>query len=172
MTVKEVIKRILGIYDYDRYVEKLIYKSIKIYHSGGKINMWRGIRLYNKIRRKYNCHVCPSIVLGKNPYIAHAQNLQIGKTAIIGDNCRIYPNVSIIAAVKGDQERYSTHKRTHAKIGNNCLLGTKCLIIGPVNIGNDVTIGAGAIVTKDVPDHTVVKNVNQFRKKREDEKFY
>jgi hypothetical protein len=36
-------------------------------------------------------------------------------------------------------------------------------------IGDDVTIGAGAIVTKDVPSHSIVKGLNQIRPKRPDE---
>lgn len=36
-------------------------------------------------------------------------------------------------------------------------------------IGDDVTIGAGAMVTKDVPSHSVVKGLNQIRPKRPDE---
>ena len=43
------------------------------------------------------------------------------------------------------------------------------LVKGPVTVGDDVTIGAHAVVSKDVPSHTVVKNVNEFRAKRDDE---
>lgn len=42
-------------------------------------------------------------------------------------------------------------------------------VIGPVTIGDDVTIGACAIVTKDVPSHSVVKGLNQIRPKRPEE---
>ena len=41
-------------------------------------------------------------------------------------------------------------------IGNNCYFGYGCTIMGPVKIGNNVTIGAGSVVTKDIPDNAIV----------------
>lgn len=166
---KDLIKRMLGVYEFDRVAEKQVKKSIELFHKRGKINFWRSIRLYNKIRSKYNCNIYPGIEVGENLYIAHSHNVLIGRTAIIGNNCKIYPNSYIIAAVKGDELRWSKRERRHAKIGDNCIIGNSALIIGPITIGDNVTIGAGAIVTKDVPSNTVVKNTNEFRKKTFDE---
>ena len=167
--MKDFIKRILGIYEFDRLAEKLIKKSIYLYHKGDKFNFWRAIRIYNKIRKNYNCNIFPGISVGENLYIAHAHNVLIGKTTIIGNNCKFYPNSYIVAAVKGDEERWNNRERRHAKIGNDCIIGNSALIIGPIEIGNDVTIAAGAIVTKNVPDHSVVKNTNEIRPKNKDE---
>ena len=44
-------------------------------------------------------------------------------------------------------------------VGDNCYVGTGAIIIGPVTIGNNVTIAAGAVVTKDVPDNAIVAGV-------------
>lgn len=44
-------------------------------------------------------------------------------------------------------------------IGDNCYISTGVTILGPIKIGNNVTIGAGAVVTKDVPDNCVVAGV-------------
>lgn len=41
-------------------------------------------------------------------------------------------------------------------IGDNVKLGASVTIIGPVKIGNNVIIGAGSVVTKDIPDNSVV----------------
>lgn len=41
-------------------------------------------------------------------------------------------------------------------IGDNVSLGCNVIIIGGVHIGNNVTIGAGAVVVKDVPDNAIV----------------
>ncbi len=163
--IKRIIKIVLGIYDYDREAEKLIYKSIQLYHRGGKINQWRAIRLYNYIRRTFCCNIYPGITIGSGTYIAHAHDVCIGKTAVIGNNCRIYPHSDITAAVKNDSMR----QRRHAIIGDDCILGNGCTVIGPIKVGDNVTIAARAIVTKDVPSHMVVKNVNEFRAKTSDE---
>jgi serine O-acetyltransferase len=47
-------------------------------------------------------------------------------------------------------------------IGDNCYIGTGVTILGPIKIGNNVTIGAGSIVVKDVPDNAVIAG-NQAR---------
>ena len=60
--------------------------------------------------------------------------------------------------------------RRHAQIGNDVILGSGCTIIGPVTIGCNCIIGARAIVTKDIPDNSVVIGTNQIRMRREDEK--
>lgn len=44
-------------------------------------------------------------------------------------------------------------------IGDNCYIGVGVSVLGPVTIGNNVTIAAGAVVIKDVPDNAVVAGV-------------
>ena len=44
-------------------------------------------------------------------------------------------------------------------VGNNCYFGLNAKILGPVTIGDNVTIGANAVVTKDIPDNAVVGGV-------------
>ena len=44
-------------------------------------------------------------------------------------------------------------------IGDNCYIGTGVTILGPLTIGNNVTIAAGAVVLSDVPDNAVVAGV-------------
>ena len=43
--------------------------------------------------------------------------------------------------------------------GDNCYLGIGCKLFGSVRIGNNVTVGANAVVTKDIPDNAVVGGV-------------
>lgn len=41
-------------------------------------------------------------------------------------------------------------------IGDNCLVGNYAVIMPGIHIGNSVVVGAGSIVTKDVPDNCIV----------------
>ena len=70
----------------------------------------------------------------------------------IGDKCAITSGVKIIThyvhSAKGKGHWYTYGK---VKIGNNVHIGLNALIIQPVTIGDDVIIGAGAVVTKDIP---------------------
>lgn len=44
-------------------------------------------------------------------------------------------------------------------IGNNCYISTGVTILGPVNIGNNVTIAAGAVIVRDIPDNCIVGGI-------------
>ena len=46
------------------------------------------------------------------------------------------------------------HKVTH--IGKRCFIGANAIVMCGINIGDEVIVGAGAIVTKDVPSHCIV----------------
>ena len=62
----------------------------------------------------------------------------------IGENCTILPMVLI--------GRRKPTAKGKAIIGNNCYISTGVTILSLIHIGNNVTIGAGAVVTKDIPD--------------------
>lgn len=156
-------------FEYDRVGERKIKKSIRLWHKGGKWNRLRAKILWNSIRKHYNCNIFPGITVGKNLRIEHSTWIAIGQTAILGDNVRIYPRVDITAKVVGDAEKNVAGKRRHAKIGNDVILGNGCMIIGAVTIGDDCIIGARALVTHDIPPHSVVIGVNQVKPKRPDQ---
>jgi serine acetyltransferase len=167
--IKLWLTDILCISNYDRKVERKFWKMRHLYEKGGYINRKRALRLENKLQEKYQLKIPCTVKIGENFEIRHPMGIRIGKTAEIGSGCKVYPFFIAMAAVTSDRERIKNRIRWHAKIGNDCLLCSKATIIGPVTIGDDVTIGACAIVTKDVPSHSVVKGLNQIRPKRPDE---
>lgn len=123
MKVNQLKKVWDNFFEYDRIGERMVYKSINLWNSNKISKQIRAMFLYNKIRNKYGCSINPRIKLGSNCYIAHMQSITIGQTAEIGDNCKIYPNIMIIAKVKGDIELVNSQLRRHPKIGNNCIIG-------------------------------------------------
>ena len=155
--------------EFDRVAERKVKKSIEIWHRGGGLNHVYAKLMWTRIRKKYNCDYYPGITVGKDLRIEHPMWTCIGKTTVLGDNVRIYNNVLIIAKITGDEERLKTGERRHAKIGNNVVLGSGCTIIGPITIGSNCIIGVRAIVTKDIPENSVVIGINQTRPRRSDE---
>jgi serine O-acetyltransferase len=167
--IKLWLTDLLCISNYDRKVERKFRKMRRLYGKGGFINRIRALRLENKLQEKYQLKISRRAKIGENFQIRHPMGIRIGATVEIGDNCKVYPFFVAMAAVKNDEELNRNHVRRHPKIGNDCLLGSKASVIGPVTIGDDVIIGACAIVTKDVPSHSVVKGLNQVRPKRLEE---
>ena len=77
----------------------------------------------------------------------------------IGDNCFIAPGVHIYTATHplNAQERISgVESGIPVKIGHNVWIGGRAVINPGVNIGNNVVVASGSVVTKDVPDNVVV----------------
>ena len=74
----------------------------------------------------------------------------IHSRAVIGKNCMIGQNVTI----GGKSGWYEV-----PVIGDNVEISAGARIIGPVRIGNNVIIGANAVVVKDVPDNCIVAGV-------------
>lgn len=156
-------------FEFDRAGESAVKKSIATWHKGGWFNHALARHQWNTIRKKYSCDIFPGITIGKDLRIEHPMWICIGKTAILGDNVRIYNNVLVIAKVTGDDKRLESNERRHASIGNNVILGSGCTIIGPVTIGDNCIIGARAIVTHDIPPNSIVVGVNNIRPRRDDE---
>ena len=92
----------------------------------------------------------PNARIGKNLFIDHGVGTVIGETAVIGDNCIIYHNVTLGAV------SFKTTKR-HPTIGNNVMIGAGAKILGNIYIGDNVKIGANATVLNNIESlNTVV----------------
>jgi serine O-acetyltransferase len=94
----------------------------------------------------------PGATIGRRLVIDHGMGVVIGETAEIGDDCVIFHGVTL-GGVKFDPVK------RHPTIGNRVLIGTGAKILGPITLGDDVRVGANAVVTKAVPaGKTVVGN--------------
>ncbi|WP_107666539.1 serine O-acetyltransferase [Cyanothece sp. BG0011] len=92
----------------------------------------------------------PGATIGQGVFIDHGMGVVIGETAIIGDDCLIYQNVTLGGTGKESGKRHPT-------VGDSVIVGAGAKVLGNIEIGNHVRIGAGSIVLNDVPhDCTVV----------------
>lgn len=85
---------------------------------------------------------------------------------IIGDNVMIGPNCSIVTPIhpllpkerniryKQDGTPYTLEYAKPIAIGNDCWLASNVTVIGGVTIGEGCVIGAGSVVTRDIPPHS------------------
>lgn len=74
----------------------------------------------------------------------------------IGDNVTLAQRVTILAHDASTWNHLGYTKIGLVEIGNNVFIGAGAIILPNVKIGNNVIIGAGSIVTKDILDDTVV----------------
>ena len=85
----------------------------------------------------------PSAAIGTSVYLDHATGIIIGASSIIGDDVTIMQNVTI--GRKHDDPVHSP------RIGRGALLASGATVIGDISIGDHAKVGAGAVVTHDVP---------------------
>lgn len=89
--------------------------------------------------------------IGAGFCIGHCFSIIISKCKI-GNDVTVMQQVTIGSSRGGRREGYPT-------IGNRCFIGAGAKIIGNIIIGDDVVIGANAVVTKDIPSGSVVGGV-------------
>ncbi|MDI3481100.1 MAG: serine O-acetyltransferase [Tepidanaerobacteraceae bacterium] len=94
----------------------------------------------------------PGARIGKGFFIDHGMGVVIGETTEIGDNVTLYQGVTLGGTGKDRGKRHPT-------LGNNIVVGSGAKILGPVKIGDNSKIGAGAVVLKDVPPNSTVVGV-------------
>lgn len=101
--------------------------------------------------------------IGKNFFGNFNLTIQDDAEVTIGDHCDFGPNVTIVTPIhpmlaeerkemvtaEGEKKRLCYAKPVH--IGNNCWMGASVTVCPGVTIGDDCVIGAGSVVTRDIP---------------------
>ncbi len=101
---------------------------------------------------KFGIDIHESTNIKSGLYIGHFGTIIVNDRAMIGKNCNISQSVTIGQANRGKKKGFPT-------IGDNVYIGPGAKIIGSVKIGNNVAIGANCVVTKDIPDNSVVVGI-------------
>lgn len=120
-------------------------------------------------------HVCAGAQIGRD--VSMGQGVFVGNRVVIGDRCKIQNNVSIYDDVeledgvfcgpsavftnvfnpRAQVERKDEYRRTLVREG--ATLGANCTIVCGTTIGRYAFVGAGAVVTADIPDFALVAGV-------------
>ena len=106
----------------------------------------------------FYCDYGSHIEVGKNFFANYNCTILDVAKVIIGDNCQLAPNVSIYTAghpVHPDTRNSGYEYGIQVTIGDNVWIGGNTVICPGVHIGNNVVIGAGSVVTKDIPDMVI-----------------
>lgn len=110
-------------------------------------------RLISQIGRGITgIEIHPGAEVGKGLFIDHGMGVVIGETTIIGENVTLFQGVTLGGTGKERGKRHPT-------LGNNVVVGTGAKILGNINIGDNVNIGANAVVIRDVPPNSTVVGV-------------
>lgn len=90
-----------------------------------------------------------AVRIGPGLYIGHFGGITVSRDSAIGSNCTISQNITLGAT--GEGENYGA-----PVIGDNTYIAPGARLFGKITIGNNVKIGANAVIYKDVPDNAIV----------------
>ena len=94
----------------------------------------------------------PGARIGHRFFIDHGSGVVIGETTEIGDDVLIYQGV-VLGGTSLEK------KKRHPTIGNEVVIGAGAILLGPIIVGNGAKIGAGSVVINDVPPEKTVVGV-------------
>jgi serine O-acetyltransferase len=94
----------------------------------------------------------PAAKIGRALFIDHGSGVVIGETAEVGDDVTLYQGVTLGGTGFGRGKRHPT-------VGSEVVVGSGAKLLGPIEVGDRVKIGANSVVIHDVPPNaTVVGN--------------
>ena len=103
-------------------------------------------------RKSTGIEIHPGAKIGKRCFIDHGMAVVIGETAEIGDDVTLYQGVTLGGTGKDQGKRHPT-------IGNRVIVSSGAKVLGPFTVGDDVKIGSGSIVLKEVPSGSTVVGI-------------
>tara|TARA_Y100000591_G_scaffold236276_1_gene207012 strand:- start:571 stop:1137 length:567 start_codon:yes stop_codon:yes gene_type:complete len=139
-------------------VKAVFFHRIANFFANAKFNLIaRMISQFSRFITGIEIH--PKAKIGNNLFIDHGMGVVIGETSIIGDNVTIYHNVTlggISPSINSDEQRNS---KRHPTLEDNVVVGSGAQILGPIVIRKNSLIGANAVVTKDVPEKSIMVGI-------------
>lgn len=108
--------------------------------------------LSQRVRKSTGIEIHPGAKIGKRCFIDHGMGIVIGETTEIGDDCSLYQGVTLGGTGKEAGKRHPT-------LGDRVIVSSGAKVLGPFKVGNDVKIGSGSVVLKEIPDGCTVVGV-------------
>ena len=119
---------------------------------------WRHrLRLFGRMLSHFGrfitgIEIHPGARIGRRFFVDHGMGVVIGETAEVGDDVLIYQGVVLGGTSLKKEKRHPT-------IGNNVVIGTAAILLGPITLGDGVRVGANSVVVKSVPPNATVVGV-------------
>ena len=111
-----------------------------------------------RMKAPFFCDYGYNIEIGENFYSNHNLIILDGNKVIFGDNVFIAPNCAFYTAghpIDVNRRNQGLEYAKPIKIGNNVWIGGNVVVLPGVTIGDNTVIGAGSIVTRDIPANVV-----------------
>lgn len=147
-----------------KFAKKLLHKlNVTEYLMNGNARQILRILLPNANRKiyveppffcdyGYNIHAGENVYFNVNCVVLDTMKIEIGNNVFFGPGVQIYTATHPL----DPKERLKVEFSKPVSIGNDCWIGGNSIILPGIVIGNGVTVGAGSVVTKNVPDNVLI----------------
>lgn len=129
------------------YIQKLKYKICN-FKEREKMVRKMGVKIGS------GCEIYPNVSFGSEPYL-----IEIGNNVRLTVGVKITTHDGGLWVLRNNGKLKNADKFGKVKIGNNVHIGLNSIIMPGVTIGDNVIIGCGAVVTKDIPSNSVAVGV-------------
>lgn len=125
---------------------KALLNHYRAHHLWLAGKLFEADELAFKSRVETGIEIHPGAEIGRRTFIDHGMGIVIGETAQVGEDCLLYHGVTLgaVANIKG---------KRHPSVGNNVLIGAGAVLLGDIKVGNNVKIGANSVVLDDIADN-------------------
>ncbi len=139
-------------------VKVVFFHRIANFFSVAKLDLLaRIISQFSRFLTGIEIH--PKAKIGKNLFIDHGMGVVIGETSEIGDNVTIYHNVTLGGVSPSINSNEQRNVKRHPTLEDKVVVGSGAQILGPIKIGKNSLIGSNAVVTKDVPEKSIMVGI-------------
>lgn len=130
--------------------------DVKSEHIGTNTNIWQFCLVFPYAKIGNNCNICANVLIENDVKIGN--NVTIKSGVQIWDGITIEDNVFIGPNVTFTNDRYPRSKNPDwkqecIKVRKGATIGANSTILPGVTIGENSMVGAGSVVTKDIPDN-------------------
>ena len=145
----------------------IIDNTVKLYFNEGNLEISNDVVIaaYTVLYAIDSDHSSEKgrLKIGNNTSIGEFNNIRAaGGSIVIGNNCLISQFVTIVASNHNIERGKNINvqgwgeKKTGVVIGNDVWIGANCVILPGVEIGNGCVVAAGSIVTKSIPENSII----------------
>lgn len=132
--------------------------DVKSNNIGEGTNVWQFCVIFPKAKIGKNCNICANVLIENDVVIGDLvtikSGVQIWDGIVIENNVFIGPNVTFTNDLYPRSKIYPDKFKT-TTIKKGASIGANSTILPGITIGENAMVGAGSVVTKDVPPHTV-----------------
>jgi acetyltransferase-like isoleucine patch superfamily enzyme len=131
---------------------------------GRRVKIWRGVWIddYRKL------WLGEDVTIGKSVMLLCGGVVRIGHRVMVGHGAQVISSGHRIPGSREEPMRWSGPEQAPIEIADDAWIGAGAIVLGGVRIGRGAVVAAGAVVTRDVPDFTIVAGVPAVQVRQRD----